>query len=95
MLSVTSAKYLGDYQVKITFDNGKIGTANFREVVFNDKRTIFLELQKEDEFKKFKVDRSTLIWPNGLDLAPEFLFFVAFKKETEFYNQFKEWGYVD
>jgi Protein of unknown function (DUF2442) len=94
MLSVTSAKYLGDYKVTLSFDNGKIGTVNLREVIFNDKRSIFLELQKEDEFKKFKIDRNTLIWSNGLDLAPEFLFFVTFKKEIEFQDKFKEWGYV-
>jgi hypothetical protein len=95
MLSVTSAKYLGDYTLTISFDNGKTGTVNLRNVIFNDKRSIFLKLQEEDEFKKFKIDQNTLIWSNGLDLAPEFLFFVTFKKEIEFQNQFKEWGYVN
>jgi hypothetical protein len=95
MLSVTKARYLGDYNILLSFNNGLSGTANLHDVIFNDKRPIFLPLRQENEFKNFKLGHDTIIWANELDLAPEFLFFITFKENKEFQEQFKEWGYID
>ncbi len=94
MLSIIKARYLGNYAIEIIFNNDKKGIANLKEVVFNDKRKIFVELQNEEQFKQFKIQHDTLTWENGLDLAPEFLFFIAFKQDSNWHNLFKEWGYL-
>jgi len=36
----------------------------------------------------------TLIWPNELDIAPEYLYFQAFKDDSRLNGQFKKWGYI-
>lgn len=73
MLSVTNATYLGNYTLKLTFNNGIEGTADLHDAIFNDHRAIFSELRDENEFQKFNVAHYTVVWENGLDLAPEFL----------------------
>lgn len=94
MLSVLNAKYAGEYKIRLTFNNGKSGTANLRNLVLNDKRPIFSKLKKEDNFRHFKVDHSTVIWLDELDLAPEYLFYLAFMDDCEFQDMFKQWGYT-
>ena len=73
MLSVTNATYLGNYTLELAFNDGTIGRANLHDVIFNDHRAIFLELRDENEFQKFLVAHYTVVWENGLDLAPKFL----------------------
>jgi len=94
MLSITHANYLGNYTLEINFNNQKIGIVNLYDVIFHDKRKIFIELQNEHKFKQFRIEHDTLIWENGLDLAPEFLFFIAFKTEPMWQEKFKQWGYT-
>lgn len=45
-------------------------------------------------FKSFALAHDTLCWLNGLDLAPEFLFFQTFKNDPEWRAQFVAWGYL-
>ncbi|WP_439651978.1 hypothetical protein [Membranihabitans maritimus] len=40
-------------------------------------------MKKEDFFKKFTLNSWTIEWPNGADVAPEFLYQEAMKKELE------------
>ncbi len=94
MLSVNEAKYVGGYSINIIFNNGKEGTANLEETIFNDKRPIFLRLKEKSIFQDFKVKHSTVIWFDELDLAAEYLFYLAFKDSPELQEQFKLWGYV-
>jgi hypothetical protein len=69
---VVEAKYTKDYRVWLKFNNGKSG-----EVDLSDKISwgeIFEPLKNKNYFKKFKVERSTIAWKNGADLAPESLY---------------------
>jgi hypothetical protein len=93
ILAVIDASYFGDYKIALVFNDKNTGVANLRDVIFTDNRVLFSELRNENEFKKFKIEHDTLVWENGLDLAPEFLFFVTFKKSPKYQEQFKEWGY--
>lgn len=95
MLSVQKAEYVGAYKIRLLFNNGKAGTANLEKTIFNDKRAIFLRLKNECEFKAFKVAHSTVVWSDELDLAPEYLFYLAFMEDAEFQEQFKQWGYIN
>jgi hypothetical protein len=93
MLAVNEAKYSGDYCISVTFNNGRKGIVNLKETIFHDKRPIFSELKEESNFKDFKVEHSTLVWPNEIDLASEYLFYLAFKEDPDLQDQFKQWGY--
>jgi hypothetical protein len=53
MLGITHANYLGNYTLEISFNNQKIGIVNLRDVIFNYKRKIFIELQNENKFKQW------------------------------------------
>lgn len=94
MLSINSAKYAGKYNLQLTFNNGREGMANLEETVLKDKRIIFLKLRDISNFRNFKVDHSTVVWFNELDLAPEYLFYLAFKEDNNLQDQFKKWGYI-
>ena len=44
----------------------------------------FLSPLKEDDYiAKFHIDNGTLEWPNGADLAPEFLYELVEKNKPE------------
>lgn len=70
---VTAATYVRDYQIRLMFNDKKSGIVDLKETVCADHRKIFRELTDLSEFKKFRVDADTIVWNNGLDLAPEFL----------------------
>jgi len=94
MLYVNEAKYAGDYNISLSFNNGKRGIANLETTIFNDKRPIFSKLKKESNFTNFKVEHGTVIWSDELDLAPEYLFYLTFRESKNYQAQFKEWGYT-
>ncbi len=95
MLCVTEAKHAGGYNIHLLFNNGKEGTANLQKTIFDDPRPIFSKLKNATDFTNFKVEHSTVIWSDELDLAPEFLFYLAFKDNADYQEQFREWGYID
>lgn len=71
---VTSAKYLYDYVVDITFNNGEKRTVDMQSFLHQHKG-LFGELLDKDKFKNFKLDGWTLSWLDGkLDIAPESLY---------------------
>ena len=94
MLSVSEAKYAGKYTIQLKFNDGKVGTANLEKTIFSDTREIFGQLRDESKFKDFKIEHSTVVWSNELDIAPEYLYFLAFRKNNELKEQFKKWGYL-
>ena len=73
MLSVISAEYVGDYKIKVTFDDSTSGIADFRQKVSTDHRPIIRELFDLKKFKAFAVEADTIVWDNGVDFAPEFI----------------------
>lgn len=93
ILHVTNAKYLKDYLIEITFNDGKTGVANLSQSL---RGAVFDPLKNKKIFSQFKIDQEldTIVWPNGADFAPEYLYFQAFKNDHELQDQFKKWGYV-
>ncbi len=71
---VAKAKYLKNYQIEIIFSDDKKIIANFENIIKKDHRKIFQELIDQKKFQKFQVAMDTIVWENGLDLAPEFLY---------------------
>jgi len=69
-----AADYVEDHKIHVNFSSGESGTIDFGEVIYSDKRPIFGDLIDIAKFRQFKVDFDTIVWENGLDLAPEFLY---------------------
>jgi len=92
-LHVTHAKHIRDYLVEVTFNDGKKGVADLSSSLIGP---VFESLKDKNEFSKLKVDTEleTIVWPNGADFAPEYLYFQAFKNEPELIPLFKQWGYT-
>ena len=68
---VIDAKYVSDYKIKITFDNGEQKIADFSKWL---KGEVFEPLKDINYFRKFFVDGWTISWSNGADIAPETLY---------------------
>jgi len=74
MVWIRNAEYVEDYKIHVTFNDDQSGIVDLKEIIYNDTRPIFRELVDITKFKQFKVDFDTIVWRNGLDLAPEFLY---------------------
>lgn len=94
MLEVEKAEYAGDYAIRLSFNNGRSGIADLEQTILNDHREVFFKLRDKENFKKFKVEHSTVTWSDELDLAAEYLFYIAFKNDSSMQEQFKAWGYI-
>jgi hypothetical protein len=92
-LHVTDAKHLDEYTVEVAFNNGQKGIADLSEAL---NGPLFEPLKNQAMFSSFAVDKEleTLVWPNGADLAPEYIFFQAFKNDSALQEQFRKWGYI-
>ena len=77
MTWITSAEYLGDYSLRLTFHDGFAAVVDLQEEFIRDHRPILHELSDLEKFKAFKVEYDTVVWDNGADLAPEYLRDVA------------------
>ncbi len=93
ILHVINAKYIGNYKVEVSFNNGRKGVADLSEALHG---RVFETLKDQSLFSKLKVDKelATIVWPNGTDLAPEYIYFQTFRNEPELQDKFKEWGYI-
>ena len=72
MLHVKSAKYISNFVLWILFDDGTSGNIDLKDSL---NGSMFLPLKDINFFSKVSVDPEleTIVWPNGADLAPEFL----------------------
>jgi hypothetical protein len=72
VLHITDAKYVHDYQIWLQFNNGAEGVVDLSQELWGD---MFEPLKDKRLFSQIKLDSelNTIVWPNGADLAPEFL----------------------
>lgn len=72
MLHVKSAKYIDGYRIWISFDDGTEGEADLSNVLTGPA---FVPLRDKSLFGRLCVnpELETIVWPNGADLAPEYL----------------------
>lgn len=74
LLRVTDAQYVGDYRLRLSFNNGTRGVVDLEPELYGE---IFEPLRDKRTFRQFIVTSRTVEWPNGADFAPEFLFEAA------------------
>ena len=70
IVHVIEARHLDGHRVWLRFDDGSEGEVDLAEDLDGE---VFEPLRDPTYFARFSVD-DTLIWPNGADFAPEFLY---------------------
>jgi hypothetical protein len=70
MVRITDAEYLGDFRVRLEFNDGVAGIVDLRGRLDGQ---IFKPLNDPEAFAQFELTDHTLQWPNGADFAPEYL----------------------
>ena len=68
---VVKAEYIKGHELLIVFDNGVEKRIDLKNHL---KGPVFAPLKDVEYFKRFFLDGWTVAWPNGADLAPEFLY---------------------
>ena len=73
ILHVREARYLHDYVIWLRFNHGAEGEVDLGDELSGE---VFEPLKDLGQFRCFRVDpeMQTLVWDNGADLAPEFLY---------------------
>jgi hypothetical protein len=73
MQDVIEARYLEDYKIWLRFEDGSEGEVDLEGELHGE---VFEPLRDRQFFASFSVNRDTgtIEWPNGADLAPEFLY---------------------
>ena len=73
ILHVKEAKYLHGYTIWVRFNNGIQGEIDLSDELEGE---VFGPLKDLEMFKSFKIDPAlqTVVWENGADFAPEFLY---------------------
>ena len=70
-LKVTSAEYVHDYVLKLTFNDGAVKLVDFTPLM---QKGICRKLQDLDYFRNFTLDPFTVDWNNEIGFAPESLY---------------------
>ncbi len=73
ILHVVDVKYMRDYVIWVRFNDGIDGEVDLSAELEGE---VFGPLKDQKLFRTVKVDSllGTVIWDNGADLAPEFLY---------------------
>jgi hypothetical protein len=69
-IAVTGAKYLGDFVLQCTFSTGATKRVDMKPLF---KYPAYSELRDENLFRQFRIEE-TVLWSNGADIAPEWLY---------------------
>ena len=77
MYDIVKAKYLKDYEIELTFENGKAGIADLAE--YSEWGGVFSGFKDIEYFQQFRINEElgVLCWPNGEDIAPETIYSMA------------------
>jgi len=66
-------KYQDDYRIWLKFSDGVEGEINLESELWGE---VFQPLRDKARFAELSLDEElkTIVWPNGADFAPEFLY---------------------
>ena len=73
LLDVTAVVVVGDFRLRLTIEDGTVGDVDFSA---RQWRGVLEPLSDPAYFARVRVDpeAGTIVWPNGVDLAPEPLY---------------------
>ena len=70
-LKVTSADYVHDYILQLTFNDGTVKLVDFTPLM---QKGYLRKLQDMDYFRNYTLDPYTVDWNNEIGFAPELLY---------------------
>ncbi len=74
---LTEARYVRDYVLNLTFNDGTCADVDFSKILDMERR-IYAPLKDLNVFKQFCLDSWTLTWDEGkIDITPERLYEAA------------------
>jgi hypothetical protein len=81
-LHVNSVRHLRGYELQLEFSNGAVRIVDLASELYGE---VFEPLRDPQLFRAVAVnpESGTIEWPNGADLAPEFLFEIGRDVEHE------------
>ena len=73
LVHVTGVEVIGDHRLRLTFEDGAVGDIAFGD---HEWRGVFEPLRDPARFAEVSIDEQmgTIVWPGGLDMAPEPLY---------------------
>lgn len=71
--NLVEAVYGGNYVIRLRFSDGASGAVDLENELWGE---VFEPLRDKKKFSEFRLDADleTIVWPNGADFAPEFLY---------------------
>ncbi len=81
IVHVTGVEVLGDHELRLSFEDGTVGDVAFGP---DEWRGVFSPLRDPEQFARVRVDHElgTIVWPGGLDMAPEPLYEEALQRRV-------------
>ena len=70
MISLLSARYLGERKFAVSFSDGSAGTLDMAEYLANRSGPLLDPLKDETYLSRGFVEAGAFAWPNGLELSP-------------------------
>lgn len=74
MIWVTDAKARANFRLWVRFSDGTEGDVDLKRFIESDTRPIVAALRDPKLFAAIRIESDTVVWQNGFDLAPEFLY---------------------
>lgn len=94
LLKIEQADSLAPFHIRLRFNDGRTGVADIHPLFDEGAAGVFNTLRDEAVAADFHLEHGTLCWPGDLDVAPEYLYFLAFRNEPALHEQFVAWGYL-
>ena len=74
MIWITDARALPEYRLWVRFSDSTEGEIDLKDFIASDARPLVTALRDQTAFSAIRVEMDTVVWSNGFDLAPEFLY---------------------
>jgi hypothetical protein len=68
---VLDVQALADYQLRVTFRDGLIGTVDMAKLVHSERAGVFAVMRNSDVFAQAHVIHGAVTWPGEIELAPD------------------------
>ena len=72
LTKVTRIEKLGGFRLRITFNDGSVGVHDFSSMI-EESGPMLAPLRDQNYFARVFLEFGALTWPNGFDIAPEWM----------------------